>query len=144
MPKKTTPAVDRILRNIKIEPGPMPDPCWIWQGGKNNVGYGMIRANTSGPTKMGTVHRVMADSAGMNIVGTNVLHTCRNHACANPAHLFTGTLDQVYAAREADPKNPKFGRKKGEKAPTKQCPHCTRQIPTNVMYRHLACSHKDV
>ena len=139
---KKQPAIDRIMKNIKIEDD--VDPCWIWQGGKNNVGYGLIRDDINGKKTMRSVHRVMAEHSGLDIRETNVLHTCRRHDCVNPKHLFTGTLMDVYEAREADPKNPPFGRQLGEKAPLKQCPHCARQIPNHNMAVHIRFKHKDI
>ena len=134
------PVMDRIKNKTLIQ----DDGCWVWQGPVNNVGYGLIRADTNGKKTMRSVHRVVAENAGMDIEGKCVMHSCRNHACVNPAHLLTGTIQDVYVAREADPKNSRFGRKLGEKAPTKQCPHCDRQIAINVMYRHLSCTHKTI
>jgi hypothetical protein len=137
MPHKKTPVIDRILRKITIE----NNGCWLWTGGTNNIGYGLIRDDHNGKKGMRAVHRIMAEHAGMNIEGTNVLHTCRDHLCVNPAHLFTGTLQEVYVAREADPKNPPFGRQKGVPQPRKQCPCCERMIPVNNMAVHIRYRH---
>lgn len=129
----------RLYHNIKVE-----GDCWIWQGAKNNIGYGMIREHISkSETKMRTTHRVSAELNGMDIEDKCVLHTCKNHACVNPNHLYTGTKKEVFATRTIDPNKP-FGRPLGSKTPTKQCPYCIRHIPRNMMPRHISCKHPGI
>lgn len=126
---------NRLYHNIKVI-----GDCWIWQGGKNNVGYGMIREDK---TKMRTTHRLSAELNGMDIEGKCVLHTCKNHDCINPNHLYTGTRKEVFDNRTIDPSKP-FGKLLGSKTPTKQCPCCPRKIPVNMMPRHISCAHPGI
>ena len=67
-----------------------PNNCWQWMAGKDRDGYGRIRLDGNGPTLR--AHRVSFEIAHGPIPdGLQVLHTCDNPGCCNPAHLFLGT-----------------------------------------------------
>lgn len=61
--------------------------CWTWVGGKNNVGYAMIKGVEH--KKMVLAHRVMGEHLGLE--GPEIQRTCRNYDCLNPLHLKSGT-----------------------------------------------------
>lgn len=70
---------------------PMPNGCRIWQGSKNQHGYGMCKVGS----KSSRAHRALhfyynpqADKAHV------VMHTCDTPACVNPAHLKAGTVQE--------------------------------------------------
>lgn len=68
------------------------DGCWIWQGSRNPVGYGQIRA----PGRRGALlaaHRVAYEFVvGLIPAGLTIDHLCRNTSCINPAHMEPVTL----------------------------------------------------
>lgn len=65
-----------------------PSLCWLWMGGTDRWGYGLIKID--GSNKL--VHRVTWEFANGPIPeGLFVCHRCDVPACVNPAHLFLGT-----------------------------------------------------
>lgn len=95
--------------DAKVEPIPFSG-CWIWTGGTNESGYGVIGLGrrSEGVAK---AHRVAWElHRGPIPEGMNVLHRCDVPACCNPDHLFLGTLcdnaqDMVAKGRDFRPDN---------------------------------------
>lgn len=74
------------------------ETCWLWQGFKDEFGYGRIRLGKVSPR----AHRISYEMANGSIGDSEIIvrHTCDIPACVNPAHLITGTkLDN---ARDRD------------------------------------------
>lgn len=68
-----------------------PQDCWLWQGAKNNQGYGKISVGGRKGYFI-AAHRAAYQLAKGEIPdGLFVLHTCDTPACCNPAHLKVGT-----------------------------------------------------
>lgn len=65
--------------------------CWIWQGCKNNKGYGMVSRRGRGFSPQ-LAHRYMYEQhVGPIPDGMHLLHRCDTPACVNPTHMFIGT-----------------------------------------------------
>lgn len=61
-------------------------PCWIWQGGKGDRGYGRRLNFSTG--KIDNAHRVFYhELIGPPPAGKDLDHLCRQPSCVNPWHL---------------------------------------------------------
>ena len=110
--------------------------CWEFQGGKNNIGYGMIRDGK----KMRTSHRVSYEEhKGPIPHGLCVMHSCDNPICCNPSHLSLGThqqnTDDMVRKNRHNPWGGASYGMTGKKQPTTLCKYCNRQMPNNVYAR---------
>lgn len=76
------PALERLLLKTDVS----PDGCWLWRGGDNGRGYGVIGLRE--PRRSAYVHRVMYELAkGPILDGYEVAHTCDVRNCVRPSHL---------------------------------------------------------
>lgn len=78
-----SPSLQKILSRCFKE-----GECLLWQGAKNNDGYGNI--NVGG--KYLKVHRLVY-SLVYGPTDKSILHRCDKPSCVNPHHLFEGTQD---------------------------------------------------
>ena len=99
---RATPTHERLWPRVIV----MPSGCWEWQGYRNACGYGVMRHNR----KSALVHRAAWEvEFGPVPAGLVVCHHCDNPPCANPGHLFLGTvrenaLDMTAKGRSAGQK----------------------------------------
>jgi hypothetical protein len=127
--------LDRLLNKIKIDNN---TNCWLWQGGKNNIGYGMIRDDK----KMRTAHRVSYEEHNQTKIPYNlvVMHSCDNPCCVNPKHLSVGTRSDnskdMMSKGRGKPFGGLGGGMTGKKQPKTNCQHCNRLIPNNTFAKH--------
>jgi hypothetical protein len=65
------------------------DTCWEWQACTYHNGYGKFALTRSNPVY---AHRLAYEfTHGPIPTGLLICHTCDNHLCCNPQHLFVGT-----------------------------------------------------
>lgn len=106
------PVADRLWAKVKKSEG-----CWLWTGGQNGRGYGVIFAPNMG-RRMMLVHRVSYELAyGPIPAGMQVDHECHNEdldcpggpqcphrLCARPDHLTLATnRDNSLKGRGSNP-----------------------------------------
>lgn len=125
--------LDRLLNYIIIN---QQTNCWEWQGGKNNIGYGMMRDGK----KMRTTHRISYEEHYDTKIPDDlvVMHSCDNPCCVSPHHLSLGTRTDNIRDMIDKGRHKPFGGvgMLGKKHPTTICPHCSRTIANNVYGRY--------
>jgi len=140
-PKSGYTLLERLLNKVIVND---VTDCWEWQGGKNNIGYGLMRDEK----RMRTVHRVSYEEHSQTKIpaGMSILHSCDNTLCANPAHLRVGTHQQNMQDMFAKGRAKVFGGigMLGKKQPRTICPHCHQAIANNAYARYHGdkCSSK--
>ena len=124
--------LERLLNKIIVNE---VTDCWEWQGGKNNIGYGLIRDEK----RMRTTHRVSYEEHTQTKIPSHLvtMHSCDNPCCVNPAHLSLGTRKDNTKDMMNKNRGVPFGGvgMKGKKQPKTLCTHCNREIPNNMYKR---------
>ena len=125
--------LERLLEKIIVND---VTDCWEFNGGKNNLGYGMIRDDK----KMRTAHRVSYEEHTNTKIPNHlvVMHSCDNPSCCNPQHLSLGTRSDNTQDMMKKGRGLPFGGvgMRGKKMPKWLCLHCNRMIAKNVYYRY--------
>lgn len=82
---------DRFWEKVQVRG---ESDCWEWTAATNEHGYGVIRPPGQRTGSNWKAHRVSLMLAGHDVEGHNVLHSCDNPPCVNPAHLRLGSLKE--------------------------------------------------
>jgi hypothetical protein len=67
-----------------------PDACWPWTRGRSTDGYGRLYP-PRGAVAIAAHRAAFEQANGPIAAGREVLHSCDNPPCCNPAHLRVGT-----------------------------------------------------
>lgn len=71
----------------------MEDSCWLWAGGTNAYGYGVVDKVIDRVRCRMQAHRVMYENVvGPIPKGLVIDHLCRVRACVNPDHMEVVTV----------------------------------------------------
>jgi hypothetical protein len=127
--RKQGTVLQRLLRSVEVD---NDTGCWIWQGGKNNIGYGLIKDGKG----MRTTHRVSWEQHNQRKIpkGMCVCHTCDNPLCVNPDHLWVG--DHTANMRDMIAKGRQnFLATRTGPVKTDTCKHCGRVMAVTVLSR---------
>ncbi len=103
------------------------DQCWIWTGSVRG-GYGGFGFQTVPQVKVIGAHQASWKLVRGDIPkGQCVLHTCDNHFCVNPLHLFLGTKTDNNKDRDAKGRQAK-GERNGHAIITEDQVHKIRAL----------------
>lgn len=99
--KPIRPTIERFLAKVR-----KTDTCWLWTGGTNGHGYGVMGVER--PRRTAYVHRLSYEHFhGPIPVGAEVAHSCDVRNCVNPEHLSLMTHPQNEADKAAKGRAPR-------------------------------------
>ncbi len=79
-PSKSGNKLEQVFERYKVD----VNGCWIWQGSKDQFGYGIFYYQQSSHR----AHRIAYHLTKGAITDRKVIdHVCRNKSCINPEHL---------------------------------------------------------
>ncbi len=107
MSKPPTSPVPRFWAKVREA---APDECWEWQGARDTYGYGCFGIRHGYNIRAHVFSYEIAHGREVP-KGIEILHSCDNPPCINPAHLFEGTQKDNMADSAAK------GRKRGHGGP---------------------------
>lgn len=78
--------IARFWRKVDRSGG--PNACWPWKAGTHHFGHGAFRIHKTQVQAHRVAYALIEGPVRDDI---DVLHTCDNPPCCNPAHLYLGT-----------------------------------------------------
>lgn len=98
--------LSRFLKKITPTDIGWHTPCWLWDGGTHEKGYGRFHLGTvAGKRVIAYAHRISFEHwIGFPPKGYIVDHQCNHKLCCNPTHLWPETNDNNL--RLADERRP--------------------------------------
>lgn len=125
-PRKSTPAVDRVLAKVKVH----PLGCWEFTGKLHKSGYALVSEGRAGGRTLKAHRVVYEDWFGPIPVGLTLDHLCFNPRCVNPAHLEpVPSAENVRRAHRA-------GRYDHRRGPLKT--HCVHGHPYDAVTTYIS------
>ena len=76
--------IDKIISRCEVVEGPLPTPCWLWQGAKDKDGYGRARIG-SVIRRAHIITCMLTNKLPPSLMESD--HLCRNRPCCNPDHI---------------------------------------------------------
>ena len=85
--------LSRFLKKVKPQMLDWHTPCWLWQGGTHEKGYGRFYLGLVDNKRIHAYsHRISFEHwIGMPPAGYIVDHQCNHKLCCNPTHLWPET-----------------------------------------------------
>lgn len=74
----------RIIKKIRLIPGPLLDYCWEWTGYRDPDGYGKVGKDGHDRKASRVVYEALCGPIPETL---ELDHLCRNRSCVNPLHL---------------------------------------------------------
>ncbi len=119
---RSTPIEERFWKHVE-----KTIDCWLWTAQRDRQGYGRINCERS-PV---LTHRLSWEiHNGPVPEGKFVLHSCSNHACVNPDHLYLGTYTDKVAQSMSNGRT-----NRGERSSAAKL---TKEIVTEIRRRYNA------